>query len=116
MGMSFLDHLQAVEDHRVPGMTLYPLDEVLLTVLVGLLCRMEDFDEIAMFGEEQLDWLRRFLPFRHGIAPAQTLRRVLRALDPKTLARAFSSWVASLQARVCGVVAIDGKSLRGTKV
>lgn len=116
MGMSFLDHLQAVEDHRVPGMTLYPLDEVLLTVLVGLLCRMEDFDEIAMFGEEQLDWLRRFLPFRHGIAPAQTLRRVLRALDPKTLERAFSSWVASLQARVCGVVAIDGKSLRGTKV
>lgn len=115
MGVSFLDHLQAVEDHRVPGMTVYPLDEVLLTVLVGLLCRMEDFDEIAMFGEEQLDWLRRFLPFRHGIAPAQTLRRVLRALDPKALERAFSSWVASLQARVSGVVAIDGKRLRGTK-
>jgi DDE_Tnp_1-associated len=86
------------------------LDEVLLTVLVGLLCRMEDFDEIAMFGEEQLDWLRRFLPFRSGVAPAQTLRRVLRALEPKALAGAFSSWVASLEAKVSGVVAIDGKT------
>jgi hypothetical protein len=86
-----------------------------LTVLVGLLCRMEDFDEIAMFGEGQLSWLRRFLPFRDGVAPAQTLRRVLRALDPKALERAFSAWVASLQAKVSGVVAIDGKTLRGTK-
>ena len=115
MSMTFLDHIKAVEDHRVPGMTTYPLDEVLLTILVGLLCRMEDFDEIAMFGEEQLDWLRRFLPFRNGVAPAQTLRRVLRALDPKALAGAFSSWVASLQAKVSGVIAIDGKTLRGTK-
>jgi DDE_Tnp_1-associated len=99
MSTTFLDHIKAVEDHRVPGMTTYPLDEVLLTILVGLLCRMEDFDEIAMFGEEQLDWLRRFLPFRNGVAPAQTLRRVLRALDPKALAGAFSSWVASLRRR-----------------
>ncbi len=115
MSGSFLDHIKEVEDHRVPGMTTYPLDEVLLTVLVGLLCRMEDFEEIAMFGEEQLEWLRRFLPFGNGIAPAQTLRRVLRALDPKALAGAFSSWIASLQATVSGVVAIDGKTLRGTK-
>ncbi len=116
MSGSFLDHVKAVEDHRVPGMTTYPLDEVLLTVLVGLLCRMEDFDEITMFGEEQLEWLRRFLPFGHGIAPAQTLRRVLRALDPKALAGTFSAWVASLRATVSGVVAIDGKTLRGTKL
>ena len=115
MSMTFLDHIKTVGDHRIPGMTTYPLDEVLLTVLTGLLCRMEDFDEIAMFGEEQLDWLRRFLPFRHGVAPAQTLRRVLRALDPKALEQAFSGWVASLKAKVSGVVAIDGKTLRGAK-
>jgi predicted transposase YbfD/YdcC len=96
-------------------MTTYPLDEVLLTVLVGLLCRGEDFDEIEIICEEHLSWLRRFLPFRDGIAPAQTLRRVLWALDPAALERAFSSWVASLQEKVSGVVAIDGKTLRGSK-
>jgi hypothetical protein len=115
MSVNFLDHIGDVEDGRIAGKTSYPLDEVLLTVLVGLLCRMEDFDEISMFGEEQLDWLRRFLPFKNGVAPAQTLRRALRALDPKALQGAFSSWVASLQAKVSGVVVIDGKTLRGSK-
>lgn len=115
MSMNFLDHIKVVEDHRVPGMTTYALDEVLLTVLVGLLCRGEDFDEIEIICEEHLSWLRRFLPFRNGIAPAQTLRRVLRALDPMSLEKAFSSWVASLRAKVTGVVAIDGKTLRGSK-
>jgi hypothetical protein len=38
MSMRFLDHIKGVEDYRVPGMTTYPLDEVLLTVLTGLLC------------------------------------------------------------------------------
>jgi len=115
MSSNFLDHIRGVEDGRICGMTTYPLNEVLLTVLVGLLCRMDDFDEISMFGEEQIDWLRRFLPFENGVAPAQTLRRALRALDPKALQAAFSSWVASLQAQVSGVVAIDGKTLRGSK-
>ncbi|MBG0807879.1 hypothetical protein IY145_00275 [Methylosinus sp. H3A] len=55
MGANFLDHIKVVEDGRIPGMTSYPLDEVLLTILIGLLCRMEDFDEFAMFGEEQID-------------------------------------------------------------
>ena len=119
MNTSFLHHIKEIEDGRIPGMTTYPLDEVLLTVLVGLLCRMDDFDEITMFAEEKIDWLRCFLPFASGIAPAQTLRRALRALNPKALQTAFSSWVESLRTKVSnqgpGVVAIDGKTLRGSK-
>lgn len=41
MRVSFLDHIKEVADHRIPGMTTDPSDEVLLTVLVGLLCRGE---------------------------------------------------------------------------
>jgi predicted transposase YbfD/YdcC len=115
MSKNFLDHIWEVEDHRIVGMTTYPLDEVLLTVLIGLLCRGEDFDEIEIICTEHLSWLRRFLPFCNGIAPAQTLRRVLQALNPVALERAFSSWVASLQEKVSGIVAIDGKTLRGSK-
>ena len=48
-------------------MVVYRLDEILLTVLVGLLCRAEDFDEIADVGVELVDWLRRILLFEHGI-------------------------------------------------
>lgn len=115
MSVSFLDYLGDVEDPRIPGMVLYPLDEVLLTVLVGLLCRAEDFDEIEDVCTELVDWLRRFLPFEHGIAPAQTLKRTLARLAPRQLETAFAGWVKSLAGRIGGVVAIDGKTVRGSK-
>ncbi|GAB5390035.1 MAG: ISAs1-like element ISSod22 family transposase [Alphaproteobacteria bacterium] len=113
--IAFLDHVQAVEEHRVPGMITYPLDEVLLTVLVGLLCRGEDFDEFEFICASEIAWMRKFLPFRDGIAPAQTQRRVLQALQPRQLEDAFARWVASLQGSIRGVVAIDGKTARGSK-
>lgn len=115
MSVSFLYHIRDLEDPRIPGMVLYPLDEVLLTVLVGLLCRAEDFDEIEDLCNELPDWLRQFLPFEHGIAPAQTLRRTLARLDPRRLEEAFAGWTASLANRIRGVVAIDGKTVRGSK-
>ena len=96
MSISFLDHIGDIEDLRVAGMVVYRLDEILLTVLVGLLCRAEDFDEIADVGVELVDWLRRILPFEHGIAPAQTLKRTLARLDPRQLETAFAVWVRSL--------------------
>jgi len=115
MSMNFLDHIRDIEDPRIPGMVLYPLDEVLLTVLVGLLCRAEDVDEIEDICMELLDWLRLFLPFERGIAPAQTLRRTLARLDPRRLEEAFAAWTARLTERVRGVVAVDGKTVRGSK-
>jgi predicted transposase YbfD/YdcC len=115
MKRNFLDHIRDLEDPRIPGMVLYPLDEVLLTVLVGLLCRAEDVDEIEDICAELVDWLRLFLPFERGIAPAQTLRRTLARLDPRRLEEAFAAWTASLSERVRGVVAIDGKTVRGSR-
>lgn len=113
--MSFLEHIEGLDDPRIVGMVHYRLDEILLTVLVGLLCRAEDFDEIEDICTDQLDWLRRFLPFDHGVAPAQTLRRTLARLNPGPLGAAFAAWASDLANHVRGVICIDGKSVRGSK-
>jgi predicted transposase YbfD/YdcC len=115
MSKNFLDHIKSVDDHRIGGMITYPLDEILFCVLVGLLCRGEDFDEIEDICNELLPWLQRFLPFRGGVAPAQTQRRVLQGLKPAALEGALISWVKNLQDHVTGIVAIDGKTVRGSK-
>ena len=115
MSIHFLDRISVIDDPRIPGMVLYPLDEILLSVLVGLLCRAEDFDEIEDTCAELLDWLKQFLPFKNGVAPAQTLRRTLARLDPCALEEAFTDWTTSLAERIDGVVAVDGKTLRGSK-
>ena len=40
--MSFLEHMKEVADHRVAGMVIYRLNEVLLATLVGVLCGADD--------------------------------------------------------------------------
>jgi predicted transposase YbfD/YdcC len=115
MAKTFLDHIGEIEDPRIPGMVHYPLAEILLVILVGFLCRAEDFDEMEYLATEELDWFRKLLPFAQGVAPAQTMRRTLARLQPHQLEVAFSAWVAELGARVRGVIAIDGKTLRGSK-
>jgi hypothetical protein len=111
MTKGFSDHMWIVPDYRVPGMVTYPLDEILLTTLVGVVCGGDDWEGIEEVAEGALDWLRRFLPFKDGIATAQTLRKVFRLLDPAALEQGFSGWAASI--RPCPpereVVAVDGK-------
>lgn len=56
-----------------------------------------------------------FLPFANGIPTAQTLRKVLRLLDTEALQRGFAAWAASLRVEAREVIAVDGKTLRGSK-
>lgn len=111
--MDFISWIGIVPDPRVLGMVTYPLEEILLVALVGTLCRMEDWDEIVYFAEKQQDWFRQFLAFDNGIASAKTFRTVFRALDHKAFSETFTAWVSQWRGR--GVIAIDGKTLRGSK-
>ncbi len=115
MSLGFLDHMRVVPDHRIVGMVTYPLDEVLLTTLVGVVCGADDWEGVEEVATGALDWLRSFLPFADGIATAQTLRKVFRLLDTQALQRGFAAWAASLRAEAREVIAVDGKTLRGSK-
>ena len=64
---SVLDHFSALSDPRQRWRVLYPLPEILLLVLCATLSGMEDFVEIRLWGEQRLDFLRRFLPYDRGL-------------------------------------------------
>lgn len=115
MSLGFLDQMRIVPDHRIPGMVTYPLDEVLLATLVGVVCGADDWDGVEEVATGALDWLRGFLPFANGIPTAQTLRKVFRLLDTEALQRGFAAWAASLRTQAREVIAVDGKTLRGSK-
>jgi len=113
MTKSLLTHFETLEDPRIKGLVTYPLPELLLGGLVGVMCGAEDFEEIVLVCEEKIDFLRRFLPYENGIASEDTFQRVFDLLDAKVFSECFSSWIASLIGHVQGVVAIDGKTIRG---
>lgn len=124
MAVGFLDEMRQVPDHRVAGMVTFPLDEILLATLVAVVCGADDWERVEDYASESLDWLRRYLPFAAGIPTAQTFRKVFRVLDSDALERGFAAWAESLRERLGGQasaaarahIAIDGKTVRGSKM
>jgi hypothetical protein len=106
---SILDHFSALEDPRQSWRVAYPLPEILLLVLCGTLTGMDDFVEIALWGEQRLDFLRRFLPYERGIPAHDTLNDVVNALDPEVFNTCFTSWVESLREAEPDIVAMTAR-------
>ncbi|GHT65363.1 putative transposase YncI [Bacteroidia bacterium] len=90
----------------------HSLTDILLVVISGVLCGCNDWDSIALFGQEQESWLRKYGAFKFGIPSHDTLNRVFSALDPEEFSTAFSQWIAHIRTGQPGeVVAIDGKRI-----
>ncbi len=76
----------------------------------------DDWVTIARWGEAKEDWLRTFLDLPHGIPSHDTFARVFSLLDPDAFARAFFAWMHDAAHLSDGtVIAIDGKTLRGSR-
>ena len=96
----------------------HDLIELLFIALAASLCGAQHCTEMAEFGRAKEPLLRQFLRLEHGIPSHDTFTRVFRHLDPTAFAEVFQRFMAAFgkAARLAapkGVVAIDGKSLRG---
>jgi predicted transposase YbfD/YdcC len=96
----------------------HDLTEILFIAMSAILCGAKSCMEFAQFGQSRHDLLREVLPLENGIPSHDTFSRVLRLLDPAELNAGFARFMAAFGAEVGldapkGVVAIDGKSLRG---
>ena len=107
-----LDHFAALEDPRQRAKVLYPLPEILLLLLCATLAGADDVVEIALWGDEHLAFLRRFLPCEHGVPSHDTLGAVIAALDPELFKACFAAWVEGLREAEPDLIAIDGKTSR----
>lgn len=108
----FLKYFKDLSDPRQRGKVIYPLDEILLLLLLAVLAGSEAITDIARFGEKKLDLLRRFRPFRDGTPSHDHLGDILATLDPAQFQRCFVAWVAAVTGVPADVIAIDGKTSR----
>lgn len=60
----------------------YPLREVLFLVVAATITDCEDYDEIALWGQSHLSFLRRFCESHFGTPCADWLRVVMNRIDP----------------------------------
>ena len=110
--VDFLESFEDLADPRQRGKVLYPLDEVLLLVLLGVIAGCESWVEIARYGEKKLALLRRFRPFKDETPSHDQLGDIFSVLDAEQFQLCFVAWVAGLTGLGPEIIAIDGKTLR----
>jgi predicted transposase YbfD/YdcC len=109
---ALLDHFARVEDPREPWRVAHPLPEVLLLVVCGTIADCDDYEGIAEWGKAHLAFLRRFLPYHHGVPGARWLTLLMNRIDPGLFAAAFTAFVRETWPDRPEMVAIDGKTSR----
>lgn len=90
----------------------HPLTALVTIAICAVVCGAEDWVGVAAFGRAKEDWFRTFLDLPDEMPSHDTFTRVFERLDPDAFERCFRSWTAALAGTLCGVVSLDGKTLR----
>jgi predicted transposase YbfD/YdcC len=95
----------------------HELPEILFIALAAVLCGAEGPSDMAQFGRSKELLLRGILRLEHGIPSHDTFSRVFRLLDPRAFENAFRRFMVAFakfnRLDLTGVIAVDGKALRG---
>lgn len=112
---SITAHFSELEDPRVSRTKFHPLENVLVIGLCAVICGAEHFTEMEDFGKEKEEWLSKLLDLRNGIPSHDTFNAVFARLKPEEFEKCLLSWITALQEATDGkIIAIDGKTLRGS--
>jgi hypothetical protein len=116
MAASLIDLLGELKDPRDRRGRQYPLVPLLALCLVAILAGHTSFAAISQFGRLRRHRLGHALGFKSGRMPAaNTLALALRDLDAEHLDRVIGTWLAGRHAAGWEHIALDGKTLRGSR-
>jgi predicted transposase YbfD/YdcC len=105
----------ALPDPRIDRTKRHALLDILVVALCATLGGANGWADIERFGKAKLDFFRQFLELPNGIPSHDTFGRVFARLDPAALLNCIQQWLAAFRsARDGELVAIDGKTLRGS--
>jgi predicted transposase YbfD/YdcC len=95
----------------------HELWEVLFIALAAVLGGAKSCCEMALFGQSKEELFRSILQLEHGVPSHDTFSRVFRLLDSAAFEKVFRQFMAAFAKangiELGGIVAIDGKALRG---
>lgn len=111
----FFEHFMIIYDPRQDGKVRHKLIDILYIAVAATLCGAEDWEDMEDWALEREEWLRERLELPNGIPSWYTIERAFDVIDPKQFEKLFVEWMKEItQTEVGTVVAIDGKTMRGT--
>ena len=56
--LNFLDYFKDIKDPRIERKKLYPINEILLITISGLICGAEGWKDLELFAKQKIDFLK----------------------------------------------------------
>jgi len=113
---SIWPHFTPLTDPRQKGKIEHMLQDIIIIALCAVISGADTWPDIYAYGKAKQDWLGTFTQQPDGIPSADTFRRVFMLIDKDEFENCFISWINAVETVTEGqVVAIDGKTNRGTR-
>jgi predicted transposase YbfD/YdcC len=107
------EHFAAITDERQQFKVKYPLLDILLITLVGVICGADGWEAIEEVGKNKLKLLKKYGYFHYGIPVHDTIARIISAIEPSQFQQCFINWMKEAEISTQGeVIAVDGKTVR----
>ncbi|MBI3317098.1 MAG: ISAs1 family transposase [Candidatus Omnitrophica bacterium] len=112
----FVSHFSIIRDPRIERTKLHKLESILFIAVCAVLCGIESWEGMEEFGEGRKEWLAKYVDLTNGIPSHDTFGRLFAQLAPQEFEKSFSSWIQGVYQKTEGeVIAIDGKTVRGSR-
>lgn len=113
--MTLTEVFSELADPRTGPAQRHDLREMILMALCAVLCGADTWVDVAEWAEDNETWLRRYLVLENGTPSHDTFGRVFRILDASIFEQCFRSWISGLVGVIDGVIALDGKTVCGSR-
>ena len=112
---SIEEHFGKIPDQRVVTRSSHKLLDIIANAILAILCGADGWVAIETYGKAKEEWLKTFLELPNGIPSHDTFGRIFSQLEPEILEQNFQEWIKVIAGKLgLKVVAIDGKSLKGS--
>jgi predicted transposase YbfD/YdcC len=112
---SLMECFSDLPDPRMVKKCRHLLMDIVMIGMCATIANADGWEDIAEFGRGKIGWLKQWLALPNGIPSADTFRRVFEQLDSAAFQTRFHQWVQAVFSVTDGqVIAIDGKTARGT--
>jgi hypothetical protein len=113
--MSFLEFCENLDDSRTDINKHYDLLDIVFLTMSAVLSGAKGWKAIHIFGVAQLEWLREYREFTHGIPTRHSIGRIIRGIKADSLMLCFEQWVNTIRVhKEREQIAFDGKVVRGS--
>jgi hypothetical protein len=110
------EQMGKITDHRRQwGYLRRKFTVILFISLCAIICGADEFEEIEIWAKAHEKWLKKFIEMPNGIPSEDTFRRVFERLNPEEVGKCLYSLFSEKQQASGKTVAIDGKTICGSK-